>query len=227
MNIKFDDVNVGQVFETNINGSFEIIEKISGRYNKVRIKFIETGWVTTTQFKNVNDGSIKDKMRPSRFGVGFIGDGKYRLRENNKVAECAVAWKSMLERCYCPKYREKFPTYEGCTVCDEWHNFQNFAEWWYENHPSDGVKYQLDKDKLVKGNKTYSPKTCTFLTLAENVRVSKAKEFVLVSPSGDVVRFTNMTKFAEENGLVRENLGKVVRGQRRHCGGWMRYEAFD
>ena len=67
----------------------------------------------------------------------------------------------MLERCYDPNYKEKYPSYIGCRVCDEWLNFQNFAEWFENNYYEvDGEKIHLDKDILIKGNKIYSPKTC-------------------------------------------------------------------
>ena len=63
------------------------------------------------------------------------------------------------------KYHEKYPTYKGCSVCEEWWNFQNFAEWYEDNfYTIEGEKICLDKDILVKGNKIYSPKTCTFVS---------------------------------------------------------------
>lgn len=70
------------------------------------------------------------------------------------------AWKNMLERCYSPKKHAKFPTYIGCSTCDEWLIFSKFKAWmerqdWQGKH--------LDKDLLVKGNKVYSPSTCLFI----------------------------------------------------------------
>ena len=70
----------------------------------------------------------------------------------------------MLKRCYDPYYINKKPTYINCYVCEEWHNFQNFAEWFYENYYT--IKNEvmhLDKDILYKGNKFYSPQTCCFV----------------------------------------------------------------
>ena len=70
----------------------------------------------------------------------------------------------MLERCYSEKYQEKNATYKDCEVCEEWHNFQNFAKW-YENNYYEikGEKMCLDKDILVKHNKIYSPENCIFV----------------------------------------------------------------
>lgn len=33
----------------------------------------------------------------------------------------------ILERGYSKLWKEKHPTYEDVYVCEEWHNFQNFA----------------------------------------------------------------------------------------------------
>ena len=67
----------------------------------------------------------------------------------------------MLRRCYDPKWYEKHSTYEKCEVCEEWLNFQIFAEWYEKNYYEiPGKRMELDKDILIKNNKIYSPKTC-------------------------------------------------------------------
>ena len=72
----------------------------------------------------------------------------------------------MFDRCYYSGYQDNNPTYRGCTVAEEWHNFQNFAKW-YEDNYIEG--YQLDKDIKVEGNKVYGPDTCMFISKQENV----------------------------------------------------------
>ena len=75
----------------------------------------------------------------------------------------------MLKRCYDEKYHEKHPTYKDCKVCEEWHDFQNFAEWYYNNYYEiEGERMHLDKDILIKRNKVYSPETCVFVPQAIN-----------------------------------------------------------
>lgn len=69
-------------------------------------------------------------------------------------------WKDMLMRCYSDKYKEKHPTYEGCTVCEDWLIFSKF-KYWMERQDWEGK--HLDKDILVEGNKIYSPETCIFV----------------------------------------------------------------
>ena len=72
-----------------------------------------------------------------------------------------TAWRKMLLRCYDENYRSTYPAYVGCTVCKEWHCYQNFAEWYSKNYYEViGHRMHIDKDILVKDNKAYSPETC-------------------------------------------------------------------
>lgn len=98
----------------------------------------------------------------------------------------------MLNRAYSKKYTIKYPTYKNVTVCDEWHNFQTFAKWFYEeSNYQDG--WHLDKDLLSEDCKVYSPKTAIFmpkelnLFLATNMSNS-------VLPTG-VIKSTTADKF--------------------------------
>ena len=83
-------------------------------------------------------------------GVGYVGSASANI---HSVAY--QRWKDMLYRCYSGRYEE----YEGCTVCEEWHNFSNF-EVWYNLHLHGSDPVDLDKDILYKGNKLYSDETC-------------------------------------------------------------------
>lgn len=67
----------------------------------------------------------------------------------------------MLDRCYSKKYQERWPTYIGCSVTDEWLTFSNFKNWMMTQ---DWQNNQLDKDLLFEGNKVYSPETCVFVS---------------------------------------------------------------
>lgn len=96
------------------------------------------------------------------YGVGYNSTGKYTARVNGRVSKAHYSWSNMMRRCYCPKYQKKYPTYIGCTVADEWHDFQKFAQWFYSQKDS-GKSYALDKDLLIVNNKVYSPETCCFV----------------------------------------------------------------
>lgn len=215
---------IGDIYDTLRNGRCEIIEKLGGNQLYVTVRFVDTGYITSVQFHSLLSGNVRDKLKPSRFGVGYEGVGNYKFTEDGKLTRCAIQWKSMLERCYCEKFQDRFPAYVGCTVCEDWHNYQNFAKWYYDNYPNDGKLYELDKDLKIDGNKLYSPSTCTFLTPFENRKISKQKKWKFISPNKELVEFTNLTQFCKDNNLVRENMGKVWRGERQHCSGWTKYE---
>jgi hypothetical protein len=106
---------------------------------------------------------IKEKVG-TVYGTGYFGEGTYKSRQNGKRTRQYKTWLAMLERCYENKTKEKLPSYAGCYVCEEWHNFQIFSKWYDENYYEiDGQRMELDKDILVKGNKVYSPETCVFV----------------------------------------------------------------
>lgn len=87
--------------------------------------------------------------------IGIHGDGIYKAH-----TPCYETWRNMLARCYDESIQKKKPNYIGCTVTESWHNYQNFAKWYYDNYIE---TYSLDKDILIKGNKIYSPETCCFV----------------------------------------------------------------
>lgn len=92
-------------------------------------------------------------------------DGK---RKQKLVWKCPYyrVWADMLMRCYSAKYHERHPTYDGCTVSEEWKTFSNFRSWMVAQ---DWEGRQLDKDLLVQGNKVYSADTCVFVSQLVNL----------------------------------------------------------
>ena len=87
----------------------------------------------------------------------FLPNGKQKL-----IWRCPAyrSWKSTIERGYSQRWKEKYPTYQNVTVCEEWLVFSNFRSWWVENNVRN---WELEKDLLVKGNLIYSPKTCVYI----------------------------------------------------------------
>lgn len=153
---------LGQIRKNNYGSMMKVVE-----YNNsldIRVKFIEHNYLTTSSWGEFIKGKIKSPYDKSVFKVGFIGIGDYKVWENDKMTPEYSTWRRMLERCYSPIEQKRSPTYKGCVVAEEWHNFQNFAKWYTDNYYE--VKLDtmnLDKDILVKGNKLYSPKTCVFV----------------------------------------------------------------
>lgn len=218
-------MNVGDVYNGNL-----LVLSFDGCLN-VLVRFIDTGFETRSSAQHVRSGRIKDKLKPSVYGAGFIGDGTYKAKVNNKTTAAYIAWKGMLQRCYDEKWRKANPYYCGVTVSSDWLNFQLFAEWFYKSLPSDGGKYQLDKDSMVSGNKVYSAETCCLLTQADNVREAAsradhskrkvtAKRYMVVSPGGVEIEVVNLAKFCRENGLLDSHMSSVASGRRSHHRGW-------
>ena len=98
--------------------------------------------------------------------MGFFGakknEGRYRSKVNGVQTKEYVHWKNMLNRCYNPKFQVAQPTYKGCSVSDNFKNFQYFAEW-CNAQTGFAAGCQLDKDLLDRGNNVYSEDTCIFL----------------------------------------------------------------
>ena len=212
-----DDMRTGSIHENKF-GNLEIVKYKNCK--SVTVKFRETGSERETHSSMIRKGNVKDLMAPSVFGVGFLGSGDYMSSENNRNTKAYSCWLRMMRRCYCKDYQKRFPSYIGCTVSYDWHNFQNFAKWYFNNYPSDGGCYDLDKDIKVDGNREYSEETCLFVTEKENIEKALANYFEIRSPEGKVVKWFNISEFARDNNLQRAHLSAVIRGERKHHKGW-------
>lgn len=118
-----------------------------------------------TTYENFSEGRINHPYDKTVFGVGYLGVGPYRCDEG-PGAKSYYTWHSMLKRAYDQESRHIYPTYKDVDVCEEWHNFQNFAKWHEENcYEIEGRRMHLDKDLKANlvGPKVYSPETCLYL----------------------------------------------------------------
>ena len=151
-------------------GSKMIITR-HGRYSDIDVYFPEYNWIAkNVQYIQFQRGNITCPYERRTCGVGYLGEGKYKVRENGKNTKCYEVWHSMLQRCYDPKLHKRASTYINCEVCNEWLNHQNFGNWFTDNYYEiDGESMCLDKDILHKGNKIYSPENCVFVPHNINV----------------------------------------------------------
>lgn len=165
---------VGQIGRNNVGSKMIII-----KYNNTKdidIYFPDTNYtVYNRAYKDFLRGQVSSLYDKTILGVGYFGVGKYKSnmniinRRKGETTKAYRCWINMLHRCYDDKIHKKRPTYIGCTVCEEWHNFQVFAEWYEENfYQVDEEEMHLDKDILVKGDKIYSPDTCIFVPIRIN-----------------------------------------------------------
>lgn len=209
----------GARFKTNGYGMLTVV-KYTSKYN-VTVRFDETNAELTAQSSHIRSGTVKDKFKPIVFGVGFIGDGDHHIPRATKRESPYVLWRNMLRRCYDEKFHVIQPTYRDVSVCEEWHNYQNFADWCIRNKPKTEGDWQLDKDIKSTGDKIYSPKTCTFVLRKDNMAASLAKYYSFTSPNGGHVDVYNLSDFCKLNGLNASHMSAVFNGRLRQHKGWV------
>jgi hypothetical protein len=157
-------------------------------FHNVTVEF-EDGHIVHTNWGSFIKGSTINPYDRKIYGVGYLGEGSYKtnvtINGKHKHSAAYTAWYDMLKRCYCEKYLLKFPTYRGCSVTEEWHNFQVFAKWHEDNFYRVGdTPMELDKDILVKGNKIYSPATCIYVPYKINYMFLRRKKVRGILPIG-------------------------------------------
>lgn len=158
-------VEVGDTFLTNqgcecvvleYNGAFDVVVKFND----------EQGHIKTVTTGELRCGEVANPFFPSVFGVGYPGIDKgssdgYKLAKSREH----LFWKGIMERCYSEKSQQRSPSYIGCVVAEEWHNFQNFAHWCQDQVGFNEKGWHLDKDLLATADSVrgYSPENCVFV----------------------------------------------------------------
>ena len=160
--------------------------------NDILVEF-EDGYKIKTRYDHFKNREVNNPHDKTVYEIGYLGEGNCDIDNiKNTYKKQYVTWKSMIERCYNKKYQERRPTYIGCSVCNEWHNFQNFVKWFDENYYEiEGQRMELDKDILIKGNKIYSPKTCVLVPNHINTLFIKSNAIRGQYPIG--VSFSNQS----------------------------------
>lgn len=120
----------------------------------------ENGYEQEVQGSNLLRGNFKSPYTPTHCGRGYIGEGRHNPSKNGVKTNIYKVWCGILERCYGKKSTLSERGYAS-TMCDEWLNYQLFADWYEENYYEVGDERMcVDKDILIKGNTLYSPSTC-------------------------------------------------------------------
>jgi len=129
------------------------------------VKFKDSPVFKSTD-KNIKNGSVRSKNIPMVCGIGYVGYGNYVTKIKGCRTPAYEVWRGIIRRCY-DTTCDSYPKWGGSSidVAVEWHNFQNFALWFYTERsklPEDiPTKYSVDKD--LKGGKCYSEENCTLL----------------------------------------------------------------
>lgn len=159
-------INFNKVYYNSYGTAYKIVAYKN--CHDITVEFIDKDrFKTKTFLQNVRNGTIKNPYDLSVYKTGYIGEGNYKTKENGKPTIQYHIWISILQRCYSNNERDihKYKSYHNiCTVCDEWKNYQTFAEWYDENFYDIGEgRMHLDKDILIPGNKVYAPDRCMFV----------------------------------------------------------------
>lgn len=219
-------MQVGDRVKSKSCGYYTIVEKIKGGYCKVRF---DAGYETVIDSYSTVIGNVKDPLHPQVLGVGYLGVGPYvsrlgpAIKGFKQLPEYNV-WINMLQRCYYDKYINRvdgLETYDDIEVCEDWHNFQNFAEWYIPRRKvldDTCIKRPaLDKDILSKfESKVYSPETCCVVPQEINsgiIGIHKETSGILQSKKGYYVMHKSK-RVSEYLGTIDE--AKIIRKQVKH-----------
>ncbi|HBY7915527.1 hypothetical protein [Acinetobacter baumannii] len=109
-------------------------------------------------------------------GVG-VNDFNGPIRINGKKIWEYNLWRNVLSRCYNQKFLDKCPSYIGVNCSEEWFVLSKFVEDIHEvpnHHRYELEGWNLDKDILIKGNRTYSKDAVCFVPKEINSLFTKS-----------------------------------------------------
>ena len=179
-NIRNPILSVGHEFISGHNEKCIIVKQyVENGTTKYDVEF-ECGEISHgVQHSQIKRGEVIHHFTKTVFNIGYLGIGEYKptITCNDGIKRMTPqysTWFNFINRCYNEKYQKNKPTYEDCSVCDEWLNFQTFSKWYDANYYQLGEEEMfLDKDILNKGNKIYSPNNCIFVTKPINSLFTK------------------------------------------------------
>lgn len=172
-------VSVGDVYTNFYGCSYKITELLDNKLCKIKFTD-EFGFEKVVARDNARLG-IRNPFRRLVANIGYVGDGEYSSKSHRQLF---TLWHNMITRCYDEDSLKKNVTYQGCSVVEDWHCFQNFAKWCEtQNEYILNSDWCLDKDIIEKGNKVYSPDKCSFVPVCINnlftLRVNKRGDYPL------------------------------------------------
>lgn len=162
---------IGEIGKNKYGTTAMIIDIVDAVNYKIEFQD-EYHYVRNVRYDDFVKGAFINPYDPVVQGVGYRGVGQYSSTTHKSIHK---RWCDMLKRAYNPA--DKDSAYINTTVCKEWHNFQNFAQWYEDNfYTIDGCVMQLDKDILCKGNREYCPDKCVFVPQFINAMFTKCNK---------------------------------------------------
>lgn len=154
----------GKIITAACGKDFKIISIRKDGY--VDVEFLDSRYKTTVIFGSAKSGNIKDRLSPSVYGVGMVGE---YFSSSESTTPAYLAWRGILARCYSNKTKERQPSYKNATISEDWLNYSNFREWYLAEKGDAAIVLEVDKDLLGMGTKVYSKETCLLLPKRINV----------------------------------------------------------
>jgi len=173
----------GSIHQTD-QGEIEVIKNLpreKGKQPRSIVRFTETGYTVNIQRSNIPLNKVKDRRKPSVYGVGYLDtDIKIPMRGSSSIIRRIYdLWANMLKRAY-GNYKCQ-DMYTEVTVDKRWHSFKQFLntihmiegyEEWEKNNG-----WHLDKDIKEYGNTIYSLDKCVFVPVEMNARAACYKRW--------------------------------------------------
>ena len=161
----------GEKFITKEGYEVEIIDYSNKSECTITFNDDKKTTVKNSKFCDIKKGNIKNPNHKSVCSIGYLGQGNFKPNEYKKPKKSYTAWTNLLHRCY----DKRQPSYKDVTVCEEWHNYQHFTQWYEDNYKEYMINgWDLDKDILCKECKIYSPETCVFVPQEINKLFTKS-----------------------------------------------------
>lgn len=125
------------------------------------------------------------------------------------------------QRCF----NSKCPGYEhyggrGITICEEWLNsYETFRDWSLEHGYKERCGLSIDR---IDNDGDYCPENCQWITIGENSaksNIGKQQVFTkldyiyAISPDGERIDITNISKFSRDHGLNNSGVNAAIRGR--------------
>ena len=167
-NPKKNVINIGDIKTNNEGYEYEIIEKIKTQWYKV--KFAISGYETEVKESSIINGTIRDRLSPTKYGVGILG---YKTKYTSK-SKIGKLWGDIISYCYNPNDKS-YPNNggKGVTVCERWLRFDYFVEdlplipGFDEDKFNNNEIYmtkELSQCGMPRENMVYSLETCQFIS---------------------------------------------------------------
>lgn len=225
-------IKINEIYQNNNRDYYkvlELIEKTKSGHKKYKIKFLETGYITIVSQISIKTGYIRDRYKPSVFGVGYMGNAtsKNNIKRYN-------LWHNMLSRCYNKKSKD-FMSYGGIgvKVDENWLCFENFLNDLKDIEGFDLELFEngqivLDKDlkqqDIDPGEKIYSKETCCFISKELNQKLRNSekykKQFIAITPENEEFIVTGILDFCKEYNFDPGNVNKCLKGKWKQYKGW-------